>query len=325
MVAIGDIVIDAFIRLEQAHEVCNMATGKCELCVSFADKVPYAFAEELSAVGNSANAAVSAARLGLKSALVANIGDDQHGTECLDTLKKNGVDPQFVMPHKGLKTNYHYVLWYGKDRTILIKHEDFPLTLPDIGSPKWLYLSSLGEKSLAFHGEIEKYLESHPETNLVFQPGTYQMGFPLESLAGIYKKTKLFFCNVEESQRILKTDEKDILTLLKKMHELGPEVVVITDGPKGAYALYDGNAVFIAPFPDPKPPYERTGAGDAFASTFVSAVILGKNVEDALKWASINSAYVVQHVGAQGGLLTRQALEITLADAPAEWQAKKIN
>jgi ribokinase len=324
-VAIGDIVIDAFIRLEEAHEVCNMATGKCELCVSYPDKVPYTFVEEIPAVGNSANASVAAARLGVTSALVANTGDDQHGRECIEALTKDKVQTNFISSHPGLKTNYHYVLWYGKDRSILVKHEDFPQKLPDIGSPKWLYLSSLGEKSLGYHKEIEAYIAAHPEINMVFQPGTFQMNFGVEALSEIYKKAKIFFCNVQEAQKILGTEEKDLPTLLKKVRELGPDVVVITDGPDGAYAYYGDTAVFIPAYPDPRPAYERTGAGDAFASTFTVAVALGKNVEEALKWASINSSEVVQFAGAQKGLLTREALETKLAQAPADWQAKKIN
>jgi ribokinase len=324
-VAIGDIVIDAFIRLEHAKEVCNANTGKCELCISYPDKVPYEFVEELPAVGNSANAAVSASRLGLKTALISNIGDDHDGEKCLESLKKDGVATDFVTKNAGMKTNYHYVLWYQKDRTILIKHENYPEKMPDIGSPKWLYLSSLGEKTLEFHKTIEEYLNKHPDSNLVFQPGTFQMEFGTDALAGLYKKTKIFFCNVEESQRILKTDEKDHVTLLRKIHELGPEVVVITDGPEGAYAYYNDTAIFIPAYPDPKPAYERTGAGDAYASTFTAAIILGKDVEESLKWASINSASVVQSIGAQKGLLHAGDIEKTLREAPSDWMAKKIN
>jgi ribokinase len=324
-VAIGDIVTDVFIRLEQAHEVCNIATGKCELCVSFADKVPFEFAEEVPAVGNCANAAVSAARLGLTSALVANLGDDQHGKECLEALAKNNVMPDFVVSHPGAKTNYHYVLWYGKDRTILVKHEDYPQKMPDIGSPKWVYLTSLGEKSADYHKDIEAYLEAHPGINLAFQPGTFQINIGTEALAAIYKHTKIFFCNVQEAQKILKTEEKDLVTLMRKLRELGPQAVVVTDGPDGAYAFYDDTALFIPAYPDPRPAYERTGAGDAFASTLTVAIALGKTVEEALKWACINSANVVQYIGAQKGLLLKDVLEETLSKAPADWQVKKIN
>ena len=119
---------------------------------------------------------------------------------------------------------------------------------------------------------------------------------------------------------------EDRKVLLSEMAKKGPKVVVITDGIKGAYA-YDGhmNEYWFMPiYPDPKPPLSRTGAGDAFASTFTVASILGKSVPEALRWAPINSAFVVQQDGAQRGLLTRAALEEYLASAPKDYRPQKI-
>src|SRR3989338_5677319 len=93
---------------------------------------------------------------------------------------------------------------------------------------------------------------------------------------------------------------------------------------KGAYA-YDGSDIlFIKPYPDPKPPYERTGAGDAFSSTTTVALALGKSLSEALQWGGINSMSVVQEIGAQRGLLTREKLEEYLKNAPADYKSKKI-
>ena len=106
--------------------------------------------------------------------------------------------------------------------------------------------------------------------------------------------TKVFICNLQEAQRILETKEEKPLELMKMISWLESKIVVITDGTKGAYA-YDGDeAWFMPPYPDPKPPYERTGAGDAFSSTFVAALAMGKNIEEALMMAPINSMSVVQ-------------------------------
>ena len=107
-------------------------------------------------------------------------------------------------------------------------------------------------------------------------------------------------------------------------HDLGPKIVVITDGPKGAYAYDEESFYFMPPYPDPKPPLERTGAGDAFSSTFVVALALGLSVPDALRWAPINSMSVVQDVGARAGLLTREKLEEYLARAPEDYKPQKI-
>ncbi|OHA09902.1 MAG: hypothetical protein A3A44_01550 [Candidatus Sungbacteria bacterium RIFCSPLOWO2_01_FULL_60_25] len=327
LVSIGDTVTDAFIRLKEASVHCTIDREKCEICMRFADKIPYESVTIVPAVGNSANAAVVAARLGLRSALVSNVGDDYFGKECLGALSAEKVGTEFVRAHAGQKTNYHYVLWYEDDRTILIKHEAYAYALPDIGSPKWIYLSSLGENSLAFHGEIERYLEAHPDTKLAFQPGTYQMKFGKEALAGIYRRADVFICNTDEARRILGIEEKDVRKLMQGLSSLGPKIVSVTDGPKGAYA-YDASAEgggsarmwFMPPYPDPKPPFERTGAGDAFSATLVAALAFGKNLEEALCWAPVNSMSVVQEIGARKGLLTEAELEDWLSKAPENYR-----
>ncbi|MBI3420873.1 MAG: carbohydrate kinase family protein [Candidatus Sungbacteria bacterium] len=318
-IAIGDIVTDAFIRLKDASVHCDVNRERCEICMRFGDKIPYNGVTVVPAVGNSSNAAVAAARLGLKSALVTNMGDDYFGKECRDALESEQVSTEFIKIHQGRKTNYHYVLWYEDDRTILIKHEDYPYILPDIGVPRWVYLSSVGEHGLLLHKEIETYLAAHPEIKLAFQPGTYQMKFGKSALAGIYQRAQIFFCNKEEAQRILATDKSNVRDLLEMMHSVGPKIVVITDGPKGAYA-YDGSEfLFMRSYPDPKAPFERTGAGDAFSSTVTIALALGMDLRTALQWGPVNSMSVVQQIGARAGLLARPELEDLLVKAPKDY------
>jgi ribokinase len=110
----------------------------------------------------------------------------------------------------------------------------------------------------------------------------------------------------------------DLHDLFNRLHELGPKIVCITDGPDGAYASDGQNRYQMPLYPDPAPPLERTGAGDAFASTFVAALAKGNTLEGALQWAPINSMSVVQHPGAQAGLLSETALSDYLEHAP-EW------
>lgn len=324
-VSIGDITTDAFIKIKEAEVIHDDLRDKDKLVMAFGDKVPYEFVEVVSAVGNSANAAVAARRLGLSSAMVTNVGDDGNGAECIATLHKNGVETDFVKVHKDKETNYHYVLWFKEERTILVKHHEYDYALPDFGTPKWIYLSSIGENTLNYHKELIEYLRKNSSIKLAFQPGTFQMQMSLDELAELYARTDIFFCNTDEARRVLnKPEEKDIKNLLREMHDVGPNVVVITDGPRGAYA-YDGyEAYFMPPFPDPKPPYERTGAGDAFSSTFTSAIALGRSLFDALLWAPINSMSVVQQVGAQKGLLTQEEILQWLTKAPDNYKPEKI-
>jgi ribokinase len=325
--AIGDIVIDCFIQLKDAHVHCNIDKAGCELCLRFGDKIPYESMTVLPAVGNSPNASVSASRLGLSTALVTNIGNDQNGKDCLAVLEREKIDTTFVKIHENKLTNYHYVLWYDIDRTILVKHQQYErdfLKIKDSNPPLWIYLSSLGEDSLPFHFEIAEYLKENPNIKLAFQPGTFQMKLGIEKLKDIYERTEIFFCNLEEAQRILKNESKDVLELSKGIKTLGPKIVSISDGEKGAYLYLNDELWHIPIYKDEIPPLERTGAGDAFASTFTAALALGKTPIEAFTWGPINSMSVVKQIGAQPGLLSREKLEEYLKNAPEDYKVTKI-
>ena len=166
ILAVGDVVIDAFIKLKDAKTHCKLNNENCELCVRYGDKVPYESVEVCNAVGNSSNAAVSTSRLGLSSALFSYVGDDHNGKDCILELEKNNVDTSYVHTESGKKTNYHYVLWYEIDRTILVKHEHFTYNFENVTAPKWIYLSSLGENTLDFQMQIANFVEKNSKSGV---------------------------------------------------------------------------------------------------------------------------------------------------------------
>lgn len=321
--AIGDMVTDAFIRLKEAT-ILDKGGHDPKLCMSFANKIPYESVVEIGAVGNSPNASVAAARLGLSSALVSFQGDDLIGKKCLDALKKKGVNTSYVTSEKGKKSNYHYVLWYEDDRTILLKHEDYSYRLLKLPKARMIYLSSIGSFGEGYHDEIADYLEANPDIVVMWQPGGFQIRMGSKRLERIYRRANIFVCNLEEAQKILNTKEEDLKKLLQGIHNLGPKMVSITDGPKGAYASDGKNAWYMPIYPDPKPPLERTGCGDSYTATFGIALLEGKSLEEALLWAPINPMSVVQYVGSQEGLLSRDSLLKLLADAPKDYKPRKI-
>lgn len=323
-IGIGDITNDAFIRVKEANILCDDNNKKCQICFNFADKIAYDHVTVVKGVGNASNASVCAHRLGLSSSIVSNVGNDENGRACVETLKEEGIDTRFIKIQEGRETNYNYLILYEEERTILSKHREYDYKLPNIGSPKFIYFSSLGENTIDYHNEVANYIEKHPEISLVFQPGTFQMKLGYEPLKKIYQSSKLFFCNKMEAKRILETDSDDIKELLQMMYEKGPKIVVITDATNGAYS-YDGNEIWKIPmYPDPKPPISRTGAGDAFSATFTSAIALGKTMQEALMWGPINSMSVVQYIGSRKGLLTHEALEKELAKAPLFYKPEKF-
>ena len=160
-IAIGDITTDSFINLSKDDaEIIKGREGEGDkICLSFGDKIEYDSVKTINSVGNSPNAAVSAHRLGLKAALVTNLGKDELGEKSLKVLEKEGIAIDYIKFHEGLRSNHHYVLQYGAERTILINHEKYPYEMPDIGSPDWIYFSSLGEDSVPFHHELATYIQ----------------------------------------------------------------------------------------------------------------------------------------------------------------------
>jgi sugar/nucleoside kinase (ribokinase family) len=183
----------------------------------------------------------------------------------------------------------------------------------------------MGEDSLPFHTEISDYLKRNENVKLAFQPGTFQIKFGTEKLKDIYTRTEIFFCNLEEAEKILETTNNDILFLSKGIQALGPKIVVISDGPNGAYLYLNGELWHNSVYPDIAPPLERTGAGDAFSATFTATLALGKSPLEAFSWGPINSMSVVQKIGAQEGLLTKEKLLEYLEVAPESYKVNKIN
>lgn len=322
VLGIGDVVTDAFIKLPDDRAVTYQNEQGKWLAIPYGAKVPFEKAEVVEGAGNAANAAVCFAKLGLHSGLVSNVGGDQFGRNIISSLHEKKVDTRFVHINPGQPSNYHYILWYKEERTILTKHENYDYAWPrfrhtDI--PRWVYFSSISKEALdTYHDHIIEWLRENPNVKLAFQPGTFQLEAGAEHLRGMYQRTEVLILNREEAVRVSGGSYDDIHDLLNRLHELGPRIVVITDGPAGAYASDGKQRLKMPLYPDPAPPFERTGAGDAFASTFVAALIKGSNIEGALQWAPINSMNVVQHTGSQAGLLSEEEIGELLKVAP-QW------
>ncbi len=328
VLSVGGTVTDTFIRLiDKEEKVIKDEDGSEWLAIPFGVKIAFDHAEDIVAVGNAGNTSVCFARLGLSSALHANVGNDQAGRDILTYLDKQKVDTSLIKVHHGKASNHHYVLWYKEERTILVHDEAYTYHWPHLRPdemPKWIYFTSMGEDSEEFHDELAAWLGRHEDVKLAFQPGTFQIKMGAERLKEIYQQTDVLAVNREEAVLICGGNHDDLHDLFDRLHVLGPKTVVISDGPKGAYASDGQKRLKMPIYPDPSPPFERTGAGDAFTATFVAALVYGADIEGALQWGPINSMSVVQHVGAQKGLLTHAQLEKLLKHSPKWYRAEPL-
>ncbi len=317
IVSIGDSVIDAFMFIHEAEVLCDVNKENCKFCVNYADKVPVdKFA--LCSAGNANNNAVGSARLGLNTAIYTEIGNDAFGKMIVDNFRQEHVSLDFVNLNKNGATNLHSVISFQGERTIFVYHEPRDYNLPKFESaPKWIYYTSVSKGYESLQEQLVNYLKEKSSAKLAFNPATFHLRGGLDSLRGILSVTEILFVNKEEAKKLLgieASQEIKFQNLHKEISKLGPKMTVITDGPKGS-TVYNGNNYFQLGLYD-VPIVDRTGVGDAFATAFIAALSFEKGIDEALKWGTINSAGVIQKVGPQEGLQTKEQIEFTLNSNP---------
>ncbi len=311
IIAIGDVTEDVFVQVGKISKVHKKGRNQ-HLDFKFGTKLGIDKVDKLIG-GNAGNVAIGGSRLGLKTALYAEVGADTQGDLLYQSLKDNNVSCKYFMRKKGEKTNYSVVLVHNVERTILVHHEHRSYNFPKLEKSKWIYLTSMAKGSEKIFTPLLRHL-AKSKAKLAFNPGTYQLNLGLTKLKPILKKTNVISLNVEETQRLLKLSTRNIKTLAKKLFEQGPEIVLITDGPKGSYC-YDGTQFWFCPIYD-VPKLERTGCGDSFTTAFVSSLCYNNTIPDALKWGTINSASVIQRIGPQEGLIKKPFLTKILKSNP---------
>jgi sugar/nucleoside kinase (ribokinase family) len=88
--------------------------------------------------------------------------------------------------------------------------------------------------------------------------------------------------------------------------EMGPKIVVVTNGANGVYVANKNEVLFHSSLSIK--PINSVGAGDAFGSCFVASLMYKHDVKIALKHGIINSASVLENLGAKTGLMTYDEL-----------------
>ena len=252
--------------------------------------------------GGGTNTATCFSRLGLKTAYFGCVGRDDNGKKILRELKKEKV--AFIGTKTGSMTNVSIILdSIEHDRTILTyKKASDEIRFKDAKEQKlktkWLYFSSLTDDAYRTLEELAIFAEKN-KIKIAFNPSSYLAEKGQKYLQKVLKRTNVLVLNREEAELIAgKGSEKE---LLKRLLITGPELVVITDGKKGAHAGNGKDYYYIKP--NHQKVAETTGAGDAFAATVVAGIIRKKTLEQALKDAQANAESVIQQVGAKKGLL----------------------
>lgn len=261
----------------------------------------------LSSGGGGTNAAVTFARQGYKTACIGVIGQDANGLDVLSTLTQEGVDTRFFQRHNDDLTAYSVLLVDPSgERTIISykgegQHFDIAkIPYSDMVSD-WLFLDSLGGNYDLFKDSVQWAKDNG--IKVVSNPGGKELAHGLEKIRDILSSIDIVIMNQEEASDLLGIPFNNEEDLFKKMDEIVKGIFVLTKGPLGV-SVSDGKNIYTASIPD-SPVVERTGAGDAFSSGFVSEYMRSNDIEKAIQYATANASSVVTKIGAKDGILKK--------------------
>lgn len=262
--------------------------------------------------GNVTNAAVTFARQGLHSKYSWCLGVDTSSETILQSLDKEGVDTSHVFQSEDFSASYSAILMLvGGERTILNYKGTMPtandseLDISVIDEGDWIYISSLGDMEL-----LERIVARAAKGNvkIMLNPAGVELDHA-EKLKGLLGDIEILAVNKEEAQQIVHGETSE--ELARHLNNYCPTVLV-SDGPNGVVAS-DGKTIVNAGMYEDVPVVDRTGAGDAFGSGFLSQYAQGKSLKDSVVFASANSTSVVQFIGAKEGILHKG---VALHDMP---------
>lgn len=344
-ITIGSATQDVFIQSDVASIVTVSQTSKKSEFMSF----PYGAKTEIADFsknlgGGAVNTATNLANLGFKTSTIIKLGNDELNSIIKLKLAKSGIDIMNIIDSQKYLTGFSIILVsFQGDRTVLAHrganahvHEK-EVNFDAIKNSRWVYVSPLSGDSNKILDKISKFCEEN-KINLAINAGTTALKKGAKYFSKILKTAQIVVMNKEEASLVTKIqvrpdskEEKfslcevhpDIVSMLKQLRMGTDAVVAITDGKNGVYC-FDGKTIYICP-QFPAIVTSTLGAGDAFSSTFCASVDkFNWDIEKALKYATVNSASVCEHFGAQEGFLKFDEIEEKI-NTNKDFKIKKIS
>jgi len=327
VVAIGSATQDNFFEVDYELIDWPKTPLKKAMLLPFGEKLGVKNAY-LTIGGNSANASVTFARQGFKTACAARIGDDFLGKNLKKQLQEEGVDTSHITVSRERHTAYSVLLLQGGERTILAYHGasdtySFHELSPEKLKAKWWYVSLAGESDKMYLPIIEFAREN--KIKIAVNPSGHHIRHRGDEIRKSLKYVDVLALNSGEAAELVGISfdkEKEVFAKLDEL--VSPGIVVVTDGVNGS-KISDGERIYKAGIFEEKKVVDRTGAGDAFGSGFVAGLLRRsflrkasssptekfdeEDIKYAIRLASANATSVVEHIGGTPGILRREEFD----------------
>ena len=301
ILSIGAAVQDVFLSHSEEFKAVCMNPEECFMQLTLGSKADVNKID-FTTGGGATNAAVTFARQGLEAEFMGSVGDDPAAQAVLAELDRESVDTSHVHVSKRYNTGYSVLLLAPNgERTILTYRgasthyslNDFDFSDTDAD---WLYISSMSGK-LDVVDQV--FAEAKQQgMKIMFNPGKGELA-QTEQLKGLLDDVDVLSVNKQEMQQIV--EGEDLEELVRHGLHYVPTVIV-SDGPNGVMAS-DGKTIIRAGMYEDVKVVDRTGAGDAFGSGFLSQWAQRKSLKESIVFASANSTAVVTKIGAKTAIL----------------------
>ena len=312
VITIGSATRDVFVWPKdteiKVEEDKKYKTGK-GMCFSLGSKIDVPEIHFRTG-GSAVNAAVTFAKQGLKVSILCKVGKDSRGRSIMKRLKGAGVATALIMRDKKYFTAYSIIMVAQGSRTILVHRGatehlccDEPIPYEKIKNSKWLYITNLGGESAKIFFPLVDFAYKNG-VKIALNPGKAQLKLGKE-LVPVLDKIDVLILNQEEASYLTGVPFEKEDEVFKKLDKWVKGFAVMTKGPEG-FSACDNKNIYSGGILKEPVYVDRTGAGDAFGSGFVSAIIQGKSVEEALQFASANATGVLGAWGANHGLLSQE-------------------
>jgi ribokinase len=265
--------------------------------------------------GKGANQAVGAARAGGDVAFVGCVGDDAYGGQVIESLRAGGIDTRFVFAEEGIATGTALIMVGGEGQNCISVAPGANYRLTPLHVDR-------AREALAGAAVIGTQCEIPPDTlDRVIALGA-ELGKPvLLNLAparavGDASLARLAVLAVNETEAEFLTgrpvaSEADVEEVAGALRAKGPRTVVLTLGARGAYVAGDGVQALVPGFPVEA--VDTTAAGDVHCGALAVALVEGRPLLEAVRFANAAAAISATRLGAQPSAPTRAEVDALLA------------
>lgn len=309
VLSIGSSLIDFFIQIENPDQI---EISENKVLLPLGAKIPIDV-RNFSLGGNSANVASALQKLSIPVTLYTYLGDDPLSKHIKEQVSARGVT--IVVEKIDTTTGSLSLIFdFPTDRIIFSHHNILPHSFESeklSETPDLIFLSSIGREWTDAYEKVLAYAQQNA-IPIAFSPGSHQLKAVNDTFIKVARESKILLCNLDESKIINKAltntqlnDTKELLLSLKRQ---GFDVLSVTDGANGAYAVDENSTIYNINSPKTEA-HERTGAGDAYAAAFLAARLHGKSIEDGMRWGVLNAQGEMRQVGAGVGQLNLSEIE----------------